>query len=325
MVDIISKNQNAVFLVTGGAGFIGSNICEALLERGANVICLDNLSTGKEANILGLMSNAKFKFIKGDITDLETCIRACQGVDYVISEAALSSVPVSIEKPLDFCANNILGFLNMLEASSRCGVKRFVYATSASVYGDEEADVMVEGREGNLLSPYALSKRCDEEWAKQYYMHYGLETVGLRYFNVYGKRQDPKGAYAGVIPKFVELLLNGKTPTIYGDGLQSRDFVYIKDVVEANILACFTDKENCGQVYNVAYGESLTLNEIYDTLSEAVGYNQPAQYGPEREGDIKFSSADISKAKERLNYAPSWSFKQGIKETLEWYKSEMEK
>ncbi len=319
-MNIEEKLKGTHFLVAGGAGFIGSNICEYLIKSGARVRCLDDLSTGKMENIIKLCENENFTFVKGDVTDLAACMENCKGVDFVFNEAARSSVPVSISKPLDFCLNNILGFTNLLEAARENNVKRYVYASSASVYGDEESAVMKEGREGNLLSPYALTKKCDEEWAKQYFMHYGLETVGLRYFNVYGKNQDPKGAYAGVIPKFIEILLQGKIPTIFGDGEQSRDFVYIKDIVEANIAACFAHEKCSGQVFNIAYGQSLTLNEIYDILAKLVNVNSKANYAAEREGDIKFSSADVTKAKETLGYEPKWDFEKGIKETLEWYK-----
>lgn len=210
--------KDTLFLVTGGAGFIGSNLCEAILNLGYRVRCLDDLSTGKEANVEPFLNNPHFEFIKGDIKDLDICIKACEGVDYVLHQAAWGSVPRSIEMPLVYCANNIVGTLNMMEAARKTGVKKFVYASSSSVYGDEPTLPKVEGREGNLLSPYALTKQCDEEWGKQYTMHYGLPTIGLRYFNVFGRRQDPDGAYAAVIPKFIKQLLAGERPTINGDG-----------------------------------------------------------------------------------------------------------
>ena len=216
--------KGSVFLVSGGAGFIGSNLCEALLKMGYTVRCLDDLSTGKQENVDLFLGNPNYTFIKGDIKDLDTCMRACQGADYVLNQAAWGSVPRSIEMPLFYSANNIEGTLNMLEAARQCGVKKFVYASSSSVYGDEPVLPKREGKEGNLLSPYALTKRCCEEWAKQYTMHYGLDTYGLRYFNVFGRRQDPNGAYAAVIPKFIKLLMNDEQPTINGDGMQSRDF-----------------------------------------------------------------------------------------------------
>ena len=217
--------ENSKFLVTGGAGFIGSNLCEAILNLGYKVRCLDDLSTGKQANVDLFLDNPNYEFIKGDIKDLDTCMKACEGVDYVLNQAAWGSVPRSIEMPLFYCANNIQGTLNMLEAARQNGVKKFVYASSSSVYGDEPNLPKKEGREGNLLSPYAVSKRADEEWAKQYTKHYGLDTYGLRYFNVFGRRQDPNGAYAAVIPKFIKQLLDGETPTINGDGKIGRAHV----------------------------------------------------------------------------------------------------
>ena len=225
--------ENSKFLVTGGAGFIGSNLCEAILNMGYKVRCLDDLSTGKQANVDMFADNQNYEFMKGDIKDLDTCMKACEGVDYVLNQAAWGSVPRSIEMPLFYCANNIQGTLNMMEAARQNGVKKFVYASSSSVYGDEPNLPKTEGREGNLLSPYALTKRCDEEWAKQYTMHYGLDTYGLRYFNVFGRRQDPHGFYAAVIPKFIKMLIMGEQPTINGDGKQSRDFTYIENVIEA--------------------------------------------------------------------------------------------
>ena len=238
--------ENSVFLVTGGAGFIGSNLCEAILNLGYKVRCLDDLSTGKQANVDLFIDHPNYTFIKGDIKDLDTCMAACDGVDYVLNQAAWGSVPRSIEMPLFYCMNNIMGTLNMLEAARQKGVKKFVYASSSSVYGDEPVLPKKEGREGNLLSPYAVSKRADEEWAKQYTRHYGLDTYGLRYFNVFGRRQDPNGAYAAVIPKFIKQLLHGEVPTINGDGRQSRDFTYIENVIEANLKACLAPHEAAG-------------------------------------------------------------------------------
>ena len=235
--------EGSLFLVTGAAGFIGSNLCEAILEMGYRVRALDDLSTGKQKNIDMFLDNPNYEFIKGDIKDLDTCMKACEGVDYVLNQAAWGSVPRSIEMPLFYCANNIQGTLNMLEAARQKGVKKFVYASSSSVYGDEPVLPKKEGREGNLLSPYAVTKMCDEEWAKQYTRHYGLDTYGMRYFNVFGRRQDPDGAYAAVIPKFLKLLLNGQVPTINGDGRQSRDFTYIENVIEANLKSCLASSE----------------------------------------------------------------------------------
>ena len=309
-----------LFLVTGGAGFIGSNICEALLAMGQKVRCLDDLSTGKQANVDMFLGNPNYEFIKGDIKDLDTCMKACEGVAYVMNEAAWGSVPRSIEMPLFYCANNIQGTLNMLEASRQQGVKKFVYASSSSVYGDEPNLPKTEGREGNLLSPYALTKRCDEEWAKQYTRHYGLPTVGLRYFNVFGRRQDPNGAYAAVIPKFIMQLMKGEQPTINGDGKQSRDFTYVENVIEANLKACISGPEADGEAFNVAYGGREYLIDIYYTLTKALGVNIEPNFGPDRKGDIKHSNADISKARRLLGYDPDYDFSKGLNEAIEWYK-----
>lgn len=315
--------ESTTFLVTGAAGFIGSNLCEAILAKGCNVRALDDLSTGKQANVDLFADNPKYTFIKGDIKDFDTCMKACDGVDYVLNQAAWGSVPRSIEMPLFYCKNNIDGTLNMLEAARQNKVKKFVYASSSSVYGDEPNLPKTEGREGNLLSPYALTKRCDEEWAKQYTMHYGLDTYGLRYFNVFGRRQDPDGAYAAVIPKFLKQLLNGETPTINGDGRQSRDFTYIENVIEANLKACLAPHEAAGQAFNIAYGGREYLIDIYYGLTDALGISVEPNFGPDRKGDIKHSNADISKAKRLLGYNPDYSFQDGIKLAIEWYKENL--
>ena len=314
---------SSVFLVTGGAGFIGSNLCEAILNLGYRVRCLDDLSTGKQKNVDLFLGNPNYEFIRGDIKDINTCMKACEGVDFVLNQAAWGSVPRSIEMPLFYCANNIMGTLNMMEAARQCRVKKFVYASSSSVYGDEPNLPKQEGREGNLLSPYALSKMCDEEGGKQYTMHYGLDTYGLRYFNVFGRRQDPNGAYAAVIPKFIRQLLSGEAPTINGDGRQSRDFTYIENVIEANLKACLAPHEAAGEAFNIAYGGREYLIDIYYGLTKALGVDIEPVFGPERAGDIKHSNADISKAKELLGYDPDWSFDRGIEAAIEWYKDNM--
>ena len=315
--------EGSLFLVTGCAGFIGSNLCEAILDMGYRVRGLDDLSTGLQKNVDLFKDNENYEFIKGDIKDLDTCMKACEGVDYVLNQAAWGSVPRSIEMPLFYCANNIMGTLNMMEAARQNGVKKFVYASSSSVYGDEPVLPKKEGREGNLLSPYALTKMCDEEWGKQYTRHYGLDTYGLRYFNVFGRRQNPDGAYAAVIPKFLKQLLNGEVPTINGDGKQSRDFTYIENVIEANLKACQASHEAAGQAYNVAFGGREYLIDIYYGLTEALGLNVEPNFGPDRAGDIKHSNADISKAKELLGYDPEWSFERGSKAAIEWYKENL--
>lgn len=315
--------ENSVFLVTGAAGFIGSNLCEAILKMGYRVRALDDLSTGKQANVDLFAENPNYTFIRGDIKEFETCLQACDGVDYVLNQAAWGSVPRSLEMPRFYCANNIMGTLNMLEAARQKGVKKFVYASSSSVYGDEPNLPKKEGREGNLLSPYALTKQCNEEWAKQYTRNYGLATIGLRYFNVFGRRQDPNGAYAAVIPKFIKQLLAGERPTINGDGKQSRDFTYVENVIEANLKACLAPKEADGEAFNVAYGGREYLNDIYFGLTKALGVDIQPIYGPARKGDIKHSNADISKARELLSYDPDWSFARGIAAAIEWYQKNL--
>jgi UDP-N-acetylglucosamine 4-epimerase len=321
--NVLTFKSTTLFLVTGGAGFIGSNLCEAILKLGYRVRCLDDLSTGKQANVDMFRENQNYEFIKGDIKDLDTCMKSCEGVDYVLNQAAWGSVPRSIEMPLFYCANNISGTLNMLEAARQNGVKKFVYASSSSVYGDEPNLPKKEGREGNLLSPYAVSKRADEEWAKQYTRHYGLDTYGLRYFNVFGRRQDPNGAYAAVIPKFIKQLLHGEVPTINGDGRQSRDFTYIENVIEANLKACLAPHEAAGEAFNIAFGGREYLIDIYYGLTKALGVDIEPIFGPDRPGDIKHSNADISKAREMLGYNPEWSFERGIKAAIEWYKQNL--
>ena len=315
--------ENTTFLVTGGAGFIGSNLCEAILKLGYRVRCLDDLSTGKRANVELFADEPNYTFIQGDIKDLDTCMAACEGVDYVLNQAAWGSVPRSIELPLFYCANNIQGTLNMMEAARQNGVKKFVYASSSSVYGDEPTLPKKEGREGHLLSPYALTKRCDEEWAKQYTLHYGLPTVGLRYFNVVGRRQDPDGAYAAVIPKFLRQLLHGERPTIHGDGKQSRDFTYIENVIEANLKACLSGQEADGEAFNIAYGGREYLIDIYYGLTKALNVDIEPVFGPDRPGDIKHSNADISKARALLGYDPDWDFQRGIAEAIAWYRENL--
>ena len=311
--------KDSVFLVTGGAGFIGSNLCEAILKMGYKVKCLDDLSTGKQANVDLFLDDPNYTFIKGDIKDLDTCMAACEGVDYVLNQAAWGSVPRSIEMPLFYEKNNIMGTLNMMEAARQQGVKKFVYASSSSVYGDHPVLPKKEGQEGNLLSPYALTKRVDEEFAKLYTRLYGLDTYGMRYFNVFGRRQDPDGAYAAVIPKFIKMLMNGETPTMNGDGMQSRDFTYIENVIEANLKACLAPHEAAGNAFNIAYGGREYLIDIYHSLTRALGKDIEPNFGPDRAGDIKHSNADISKAREMLGYDPDYDFDSGLKLAIDWY------
>lgn len=322
-------DKGSLFLVTGGAGFIGSNLCEAILAMGYKVRCLDNLSTGKKENVDLFLGDKNYEFVKGDITDFDTCLAVCEGVDYVLHQAAWGSVPRSIEMPIYYEKVNIQGTLHMMEAARQRKVKKFVYASSSSVYGDHPVLPKKEGMEGNLLSPYALTKRVDEEYGKLYYKLYGLDTYGMRYFNVFGKRQNPDGAYAAVIPKFIKQLLNGEQPTINGDGRQSRDFTYIENVVEANLKACKAGHEVAGQVFNIAFGGREYLIDVYYCLVEALGLRKnngsvpEPNFGSERAGDIRDSNADIGKAREMLGYEPQYNFKDGIKLAIAWYREKL--
>jgi len=316
----VSFKPDSIFLVTGGAGFIGSNLVEALLNKGYVVRVLDNLSQGKQENIDLFSENKNYMCIHGDIRDFESCLTVTEEVDYVLHQAAWGSVPRSIEQPLLYEENNIRGTLNMLEASRRNKVKKFVYASSSSVYGDEPNLPKKEGKEGMLLSPYALTKKVNEEYAKLYTKLYGLDTYGLRYFNVFGRRQDFNGAYAAVIPKFIKQLLKNEVPTIYGNGQQSRDFTYIENVIEANLKACKAPSDIAGEVFNIAYGERETLEDVYASLCRSLQKEIKPLYVDERAGDIKHSHADIQKAEELLNYSPDWDFERGIKAAIEWYK-----
>lgn len=315
----LSFPAESIFLVTGGAGFIGSNLCEQILNIGCKVRCLDDFSTGKKENVEMFSENPNYTFIFGDIRDVDTCLCACDGVDYVLHQAAWGSVPRSIAMPQLYEEINIRGTLNMMEAARQCGVKKFVYASSSSVYGDHPVLPKVEGAEGNLLSPYALTKRVCEEYGKLYKKLYGLDTYGLRYFNVFGRRQDPDGTYAAVIPKFIKMLLHDEVPTIHGDGKQSRDFTYIDNVVEANLKACLAPSSAAGESFNIAYGGREYLIDIYYALCRALGKTIEPNFGPERAGDIKHSNADISKAKALLGYEPDYDFDSGLQLAVDWY------
>jgi UDP-N-acetylglucosamine 4-epimerase len=315
--------KDSLFLVTGGAGFIGSNLVEKILDLGYKVRCLDDLSTGNIENIEPFFKDNNFEFIQGDIRNYETCFKACKNVSYVLHQAAWGSVPRSIEMPLLYEEINIKGTLNMLEASRQNNVKKFVYASSSSVYGDEETLPKVEGREGNLLSPYAVTKKVNEYYGKLYKRLYNLDTYGLRYFNVFGRRQDPNGAYAAVIPKFIKQLLNDEAPTIHGDGKQSRDFTYIDNVIDANLKACLASSESSGEVFNIAAGGRDYLIDIYHELNKVLNKDIEPIFGPNRPGDIKHSNADITKAKNMLNYNPKHNFKKGLNMAIEWYKDNL--
>jgi UDP-N-acetylglucosamine/UDP-N-acetylgalactosamine 4-epimerase len=318
--------KNKKILVTGGAGFIGSNLCEALIDEGNKVVCLDNFSTGKRENLVKLISKSNFKLIEGDIRVLEVCLQASQDVDYVLHQAALGSVPRSINDPITSNEVNINGFLNMLVAARDNGVQRFVYAASSSTYGDSQSMPKVEDIIGKPLSPYAITKYANELYADVFSKTYGLETIGLRYFNVFGRKQDPKGAYAAVIPKFVSQLMKGESPVINGDGNYSRDFTYIDNVIHANFLSLETNnKKAINTVYNVAYGDRNTLNDLMRYIKEYLSEFDPkistieVIHGPNRLGDIPHSYASINKAKEKLSYNPQFNFRQGLKEAVKWY------
>ena len=323
MYNKIKFPDNSIFLVTGGAGFIGSALCEALLQMGYTVRCLDDLSTGHKENIEPFLSNARFTFIEGDIKNLDTCMEVTKGVDFVLHQAAWGSVPRSIEMPLFYEENNIKGTVNMMEAARQNGVKKFVYASSSSVYGDSTILPKKEGAEGNVLSPYALTKKTDEEYGRLYHTLYGLDTYGLRYFNVFGRRQDPNGAYAAVIPKFIKQLLDGEQVTINGDGQQSRDFTYIDNVIEGNLRAAAAPSEAAGEAFNIGAGGREFLIDVYHAICAALGIERKPLFGPPRKGDIRDSNADITKARTLLGYDPSYDFKAGIALAIDWYRENL--
>ncbi len=319
----LSFKQGSMFLVTGVAGFIGSHLSDALVKLGYQVRGLDNYSTGKKENLDDLLDAPHFELIDGDIRDITVCMQACAGIDYVLHQAALGSVPRSMNEPLLYEDNNIKGTSNMMEASRQQGVKRFVYASSSAVYGDAPTLPKVEGNEGHLLSPYALTKMVNEQYAKLYTDAYQLECIGLRYFNVFGQKQDPHSHYAAVIPKFIKALKSGGQVEIYGDGEQSRDFTYIENVVEANLKACLAPKEACGKSYNIAFGEKYTVNQMYKLMCEMLGVSVEPIYVDPRPGDIKHSLADIAEARHYLEYEPEWDFVKGFRAAIKWYKENL--
>ena len=326
----IGLNPEYHILVTGGAGFIGSNLCETLLNNGNKVTCLDNFATGKRENIAHLHSNPIFRLIEGDIRNLEDCQNACKGVDYILHQAALGSVPRSINDPITSNDVNVSGFLNMLVAARDAKVKRFVYAASSSTYGDSVGLPKVEEVIGKPLSPYAITKYVNELYAEIFSKTYGLETIGLRDFNVFGRKQDPNGAYAAVIPKFVMQLMEYESPVINGDGSYSRDFTYIDNVIQMNLLAIISNNEKAvNTVYNVAYGERTNLNELVSLLKKYLAEFDPkiahveTIYGPNRQGDVPHSLASIDKAKNLLGYDPQFNIDSGIKEAVQWYWSNL--
>ncbi|MDX9946708.1 MAG: SDR family oxidoreductase [Bacteroidales bacterium] len=317
-------------LVTGGAGFIGSNLVESLLASDNSVVCLDNFSTGKRENISGFINNSRFKLIEGDIRNYSDCERAAQGVDYVFHQAALGSVPRSIKDPVTSTDVNIGGFVKMLNASRQAGVKRFIYAASSSTYGDHPGLPKVEDKIGKPLSPYAITKYVDELYAANFAATYGTESIGLRYFNVFGRRQDPQGAYAAVIPLFVRKLMSHEAPVINGDGTYSRDFTYIDNVVQANHLAAMAeDPDAVNQVYNVAHGERTNLNELFEMVKQLIGrfdkdvLNLTPSYGPVRAGDIPHSLASVEKAGRLLGYKPTHTVREGMEVAIDWYRANL--
>src|SRR5690554_7455517 len=322
------RNKN--ILITGGAGFIGSNLCETLLQIGAKVTCLDNFSTGYTHNIQSFLKDSNFSLIKGDIRNLETCHKACKNQDYILHQAALGSVPRSISDPITSNDVNVGGFLNMLVAARDAKVSRFVYAASSSTYGDSENLPKVEHIIGKPLSPYAITKYVNELYAEIFFTTYGLDTIGLRYFNVFGRRQDSNGAYAAVIPLFVKQFINHENPVINGDGTFSRDFTYIDNVIQMNLLAITTENENAiNQVYNTAVGDRTTLLQLTELLKKYLGQhdeqikNVEIVHGPNRKGDIPHSLASIEKAKDLLGYEPTHKIEEGVKEAIEWYWKEL--
>ncbi len=322
----MKSNADISILVTGGAGFIGSNLCEYFLNKNYKVVCLDNFSTGHHHNILEFLENENFKLYQGDIRDFETCKNAVQNIDYVFHQAALGSVPRSINDPITTNEVNVSGFLNMITASRDAKVRRFIYAASSSTYGDLESLPKTENLIGKPLSPYAITKYVNELYADIFSKNYGLETVGLRYFNVFGRKQDPNGAYAAVIPKFVSQLMSHESPTINGDGNFSRDFTYIDNVLEMNELAMLTKNPKAiNTVYNTAFGDRNTLNDLVKCLKlylsefDSKIAEIPVIYAEKRSGDIPHSLASIDKAKELLNYNPKFSMQSGLKQAIKWY------
>ncbi len=319
--------KGAKVLITGGAGFIGSNLVESMLRAGNSVVCLDNFSTGKRENLKDFMTDNKFTLIEGDIRNYNDCEQAVAGADFVFHEAALGSVPRSIKDPVTSTDVNIGGFVKMLYASVQAKVKRFIYAASSSTYGDHPDLPKVEEKIGKPLSPYGITKYVDELFAENFASAYEIDVIGLRYFNVFGRKQDPQGAYAAVIPLFVKTLMQHKSPVINGDGLYSRDFTYIDNVVQANHLAALvTNRMALNQVYNVAHGERTNLNELFELIKQEIGnfdnevLNIQPLHGPNRAGDIPHSLASVEKAKKLLGYNPSHTVRQGMTEAIKWYK-----
>ena len=310
------------YLITGVAGFIGSNLAHTLINRGEEVRGIDNFSHGRRENLAGILD--KFDFRKADLCDLDAVRSSCKGIEFILHQGAIGSVPRSVDDPLSTNLSNVGGTLNVLSAAREAGVKRVVYASSSSIYGDSLVLPKRETMSPAPVSPYAVSKYAGELYARSFYKVFGLETVSLRYFNVFGPRQHPSSLYAAVIPKFISQMLNGEQPTIFGDGTQTRDFTYIENVVSANLLACHAPAANvCGRTFNIAVGTSFSLNQLYSQLQELTGFDQPPRHAPKRAGDVHASLADITVAEEGLGYKPLVQFKGGLQQTVEWYRAEL--
>jgi len=331
-MSIGNKITNSRVLITGGAGFIGSNLCEALIDQQNEIVCLDNFSTGKRENIEDILKKPNFRLIDGDIRNLDTCKEACDGIDIILHQAALGSIPRSIDDPITTNEVNISGFLNMLVACKDNKVKRFVYASSSSTYGDHPDLPKVEDTIGTPLSPYAVTKYVNELYGRVFAELYDLEIIGLRYFNVFGPRQDSNGVYAAAIPRFVNTLINHESPKIFGDGTQSRDFTYIENVVQINQLAATTNNQEAfNGIYNVAFGESTTVNDLFTSIRDLLsGYDSEigkieAEHVEKRPGEVKHSLASIDKAKQFLGYSPSYGFSEGMAKAIPWYWASLNK
>jgi UDP-N-acetylglucosamine 4-epimerase len=323
---ILEKIRSSVFLVTGAAGFIGSNLCEYLVNNGAKfVIGLDNLFNGKLSNIEPLIKHSKnFRFVQGDINDLSLLNKEMVGVDYVLHQAAWGSVPRSMKMPLEYDHNNVHGTITVFEAARNNKVKKVIYASSSSVYGDHQSLPKVEGTEGNILSPYALTKKMNELHGKIYWEVYNLPTIGLRYFNVFGRRQNPNGEYAAVIPRFINKLILGESPVVFGDGNQSRDFTYIDNVLQANIKACFFSEDlSFGKAFNIAGNEQVSINQLFETLKKYINNEAKLIYQDKRLGDILHSFANVDNSDKAFYYKPTVTFEEGIKFSIEWYKNQI--
>lgn len=323
-IKLTLSSQN--ILVTGGAGFIGSHLCDYLINNHAKkVVVLDDCSTGFKSNIEHLMSKPNFQFIEGSIVDFETCLKACEGIDVILHHAALGSVPRSIENPMTTNQVNVDGFVNVLFAAKEKGVRKFIYASSSSVYGDDQTFPKTEPKTGNLLSPYAVSKHANEKYAAVFSSLYGIQTIGFRYFNVFGERQNPNGPYAAVIPKFIDSLLKNQSPNIYGTGDNTRDFTYVANVVKANMLAISNSDLPLSSVMNIACGGTISVNSIYDLIAECLNKNDiKPNYVAERKGEIKDSFADITRSQELLAYQPMKTVEEGIRITANWFLNKKE-